>query len=414
MSDSDQSPRRRSEAGPSHAPLVIHAGSFDTAPAMDDEKGRNSALFALAGKARSLCTNEGKQAGLNKPQNWHKVAKCHWTTFATPSIAKSAKSAHWRGVVVCSSAWACPVCAARIQATRRQEIADAMAWAYANERKAVLLTLTFPHKAFDALPALLKAQASALGRFRSHRAIRGKFGSEGFIRALELTHGANGWHPHTHELHFLPVGADAEAFRVACLTAWRACCAKAGLLDLSDPKAVAHFDRRAVDVIDSVNSGDYLAKLDANDPRRAGSAGDWELASARTKHGRAKGRTVFQLLGDALAGDAKAGRLYVQAIDALRGRPWLYWSQGLKKKVKLAEVSDEEAAAVCEDAPELVAFLSAPAWDFVRKHKTARGELLDVAERSTDARQAFPAVAEWLASQGWGGGGITPPGISKA
>ena len=36
----------------------------------------------------------------------------------------------------------------------------------------------------------------------------GRQGFKGLIRSLEVTHGANGWHPHTHELWFLKGSAE--------------------------------------------------------------------------------------------------------------------------------------------------------------------------------------------------------------
>jgi hypothetical protein len=403
------------ETSPETGPISFlgnTANFFDNSTPKAGKEWRNSALFGLAGHARKLAWNEGVRQGLKHPDDWHKVAQCHWATFDVVNIAKTETSAFWRGVVVCGKAWACPVCATRIQAHRRAEIAQAMAWAYSTGKKAVMLTLTFPHRSWDKLPALLKAQAKALERFRSHRAIRGKFDTAGLIRALELTHGKNGWHPHTHELHFLPADTDAEAFRVACLEAWRACCAKSGLLDLADKKAVRDFNRRAVDVIDHADAADYLAKLADTDPRKSRASADREMASASTKQGRAKGRNLFQLLADSAEGDEVAGFRYIEAIDALRGRAWLRWSPGLRRLVNLAEVSDEEVAEAPE-APETVAFLSPSAWKFVRSNGNARGALLDVAERGG----GLPAVLDWLRSNGWDGSGVDGPAfapISKA
>lgn len=39
-----------------------------------------------------------------------------------------------------------------------------------------------------------------------------KISFEGLIRSLEVTHGKNGWHPHTHELWFISKDIEQEDF----------------------------------------------------------------------------------------------------------------------------------------------------------------------------------------------------------
>ena len=68
-----------------------------------------------------------------------------------------------------------------------------------------MLTLTFPHYLGDNLKALLSRLELALSRFfgaRKAKAIFGQMGKIGHIKALEVTHGRNGWHPHFHLLIF--------------------------------------------------------------------------------------------------------------------------------------------------------------------------------------------------------------------
>ena len=350
--------------------------------------------------------------------DWHKVGQCHWHLIGQPTVMHSGKHkrAFWGGVVICGKVWACPVCAAKIQARRRAEISSSMAWAYNHRQglKAVMLTLTIPHKAWHTVADLLERQKAALHHLRNGRpgkTLRDQMGHAGMIRALELTHGANGWHPHTHELHFLADDADAKLFKTKMLALWEAACVKAGLLDPADAKQVRTFRRRAVDVRDRVSRGDYLAKLanaQPEGPDKANTVAQWgadnELASATSKQGRAKGRSIMQLLYAAADGDKKAGALWLEAIDALRGRPWLFWSHGLKEKVGLLAKTDEEVAEEQLDQAQPMATLDREAWGIVRKHRTARAVILDVVEEAVAAGagpdDVAAAICAWIEGEG--------------
>ena len=113
--------------------------------------------------------------------------------------------------MTCGSVWSCPVCTAKVQERRRAEIGKAVAWAYDSGKQAAMVTLTFPHYKQNNLDDLVKKQADALARFRRGSPwdrFKDRLDYAGLIRALELTYGENGWHPHTHELWF--VGADSS------------------------------------------------------------------------------------------------------------------------------------------------------------------------------------------------------------
>ena len=60
------------------------------------------------------------------------------------------------------------------------------------------------------------------------------FGYEGLIRSLEVMHGANGWHPHNHELWFLDEEIDHLEFQEFINNKWLEVCIKAGLVDSED------------------------------------------------------------------------------------------------------------------------------------------------------------------------------------
>ena len=101
---------------------------------------------------------------------------------------------------------------------------QAIDWAKGQGYQVVMVTFTFPHKSWQSLGDLLARQADAFKRLRKGRpwdTMKADRGFKGLIRSLEVTHGANGWHPHTHELWFL------KARRKACKAFWRGLWVKA-------------------------------------------------------------------------------------------------------------------------------------------------------------------------------------------
>lgn len=317
------------------------------------------------------------------------------------------QAAHYGGLVTCGSVWACPVCTAKIQQRRRGELQQLVDWAYANNvapwsksgaemgpvqpYQPAMVTLTFPHTRFDGLQDLILKQRAALKRLRGGKrwekfAARCRYG--GLVRSLELTHGANGWHLHTHELWLIgKLDEDAQsAFLAELVELWMLACASAGLLDLGNADQVKAFREHSVDVRHKVNSTDYLAKLDS-----ARSWGvDRELASAASKKGRRGGVHPHEFLIRQAPGDRAR---YIEFVEAMRDERvrQLFWSPGLKARVGVTDKTDEEVAKEQIEASDLLGLVSRRQWRIVRARK-ARAKLLEAVERG-----GWPAAAELLA-----------------
>lgn len=121
--------------------------------------------------------------------------------------------AHWNGVVSCKSVWLCPVCAARIASRRRDQVAHLVKEHQQQGGVVILLTYTISHQRGDSLEDLvnqLTAGWSALRRSAAVKRAEGLLRLRGGIRALEITHGRSGWHPHLHLLLFL--GGDGQGY----------------------------------------------------------------------------------------------------------------------------------------------------------------------------------------------------------
>lgn len=363
------------------APLGIYAKSASPSPAEEKIRLLRADRYRHLAVARELFVAEGRKAGLQYAHDYAKTAKClHVRRDSAVSVHHSIEhgSAFYGGLITCGSVWACPVCSAKIQERRRVELAHMIDWAWGQHLQPMLVTLTAPHRRDQSLSDLRAMQAKALRDLRAGKggiAMRQTLGYRGLVRGLELTYGSNGWHLHTHEMWLVDLHQDADEAREIILKRWRAACAKAGLLDLSDAAQVAAFDEHAVDVKGRCSASDYLAKMD--DSRHWGA--DRELAKASSKKGKKSGRHPFGLLADAADGCVRSGRLFVEYAAAMKGAAQLYWSRGLKALVGVDEISDEAIAERADDEAVLLGRLLPAQWEVVLR-AGARAQLLDAAE----------------------------------
>ena len=387
----EHGPRTESEAwargGVEKSPGLGIYAKYITPPPLAPQKraivqGARAERYAMLASARRIFSAAGKRSGLAYGHDFHKTAKCRFITHgAGVSVHKSQQhgGAFYAGLVTCGSVWACPVCTAKVQERRREEVAKSIEWAYTNDLQPVMVTLTFPHYSWYKLSQLLDQQAMALQRLRAGqpwKRFQEKYGYRGMVRSLELTHGGNGWHPHTHELWFVRKDADPVAMLVEILKRWESACIRAGLLDPKNQAQLEAFRAHAVDVKGNCSASDYLAKQD--DSRHWGA--DREIAKSSTKSGRAKGVHPFGLLARA-DDDPRAARLYLVYALAMRGRRQLHWSKGLKDAVGLYDVSDEDLAEQSIDSADLLGLLDSDQWRIIRA-AGARAQVLDAAESS--------------------------------
>ncbi len=255
------------------------------------------------------------------------------------------KTAYYVGLQTCGSVWTCPICAARVAEVRRKEIEQAVGNAYSKGFQSVMVTLTFPHTKKISLKELLNKQSLALKYFRSGNAwtcFKNKIDFQGLVRALELTYGANGWHPHTHELWFVAPTLKEKDIKKFITKRWINCLEKAGLIsNLRDKITNDALNKRSVDIKMSCKSSDYLSK---NDNLNWGI--DRELAKAANK-GKSKGLHPFELLEVITEEHSK---LFIEYAQAMKGKSQLFWSHGLKEKLEVSDVTDEE---ICEEKENL-------------------------------------------------------------
>lgn len=281
--------------------------------------------------------------------------------------------ANYRNLATCGSVWACPVCASKIQERRRLELEHMVQWAGEQNLQAIMVTFTFPHANFHSLEELLQRQADAFKRFRRgspFTRFKKSIGFRGLVRSLEVTHGQNGWHPHTHELWLVDPSVEGD-IRQRLVDLWERACIAAGLLDPDDQVKTHAFRVHSVDVRSNATSGDYLAKQDSS--RKWGIT--HEVAKATSKAGKAKGVHPHEFLVRKSKGDAAR---FFEYLDGMKGKRQLFWSPGLKDACGLDDLSDEDASLGGDDA-DLLGNLGQHDWDFIRTKRIA-AQVLDAAE----------------------------------
>jgi uncharacterized protein (DUF4415 family) len=168
---------------------------------------------------------------------------------------------------------------------------------------------------------------------------RERYGWLGDIRALEVTHGKNGWHPHIHVLILLePWAGKNEAYALGgwMFDRWAAAVERMGLGRCS----VNAFSLEPVDA--ERGAADYVSKWGAS----------LELTKAHTKRSK-NGRTPFQILADYIGSRSEDdARLFREYAWAFKGARHLTWSRELRKRYALPEEATDEELAEAPTAPE--------------------------------------------------------------
>lgn len=318
-----------------------------------------------------------------------RVKHCQRSTMSESGVAvfrTSDSGASFGNLTTCGSVWHCPVCAAKVTEQRRIELQDAITAWTKKGGEAYLMSQTFPHQMHQALADNLGLFSKAQQKFKNSRAykrIMERISSAGSIRALEVTHGENGWHPHTHTLVFA-MPEQLEQLKQLDMV-WIDTLIKTGLAERSQLNELLLY---AFDVQNGDYAAEYVAKF-GHEPSATSKTltnSHWgashELTKGHAKLGRRLGgRTAFTLLRDYVEGDEAASELFQEYAKHFKGKRQLFWSPKLRKALALPEDerTDEEIAA--EELPEreLVTVLDHAQWRLVLS-RNARFEILRVAE----------------------------------
>lgn len=340
----------------------------------DNEGGTRLERFALQSVARDILPKSRTGACLR-----NRIA-------GAPQVgvkySKARARATYANLQTCASVWACPCCASKISEHRRGDLVRLVEAHKATGGAVVLATRTFPHSSTDSLPALLAKLAKAEDLYKSSQRwkdIKNRFGIVGTVRAIECTYGANGWHPHIHELVFLNARVDNNQLEEALHTRWYAAATRAGF----PPPSREH----GVDVRDGTYAAAYASKWGMES----------ELTKWHVKRGRETSLAPFDLLRIALQSkDSKAITaariLYKEYAEAFRGKRQLVYSRGLRDLYDLQpELSDEQAAEGQDPDAYLLGLLEPSHWKAILK-AGLRGQLLEAINESGGQWEAIDHI----------------------
>jgi hypothetical protein len=170
--------------------------------------------------------------------------------------------------------------------------------------------------------------------------LKEEFGIEGYVRVVEVTHGDNGWHVHTHTAIYL--AGEASDFQLQQLQQrlygrWVNALEKDGFT-----ASEAH----GVDVIrtqEGSGLGSYMTKFALTHNSLVS-----EMTNGHNKIAKKTNRVPFRILADILQnGDMEDVSLWETWENVSRGRRMMTWSVGLRAIAKLQrELTDEEIVAL--------------------------------------------------------------------
>ena len=235
----------------------------------------------------------------------------------------------------------------------------------------LLLSLTVRHGLGNDLKRTRAGVAKAWQRVQAGepwKRFKERYGMFGAIRALEVTVGPNGFHPHLHVLLLLdPISHDdLDAARLFLRDRWRKAVA-ASLGECAVPDALHGCDLRPC------KDESYLTKLSLA----------MEMVAPAGKLGRTANRSPFQIAVDFMrTGDEADALLWQAYCRGIKGARMLTWTRRLREAAGIgAERTDVEIVEGTQDEEETVFVISSYDWDACRDRPGFKYRVLEAAEQ---------------------------------
>lgn len=270
-------------------------------------------------------------------EDWPRVVRCGWSMGALVTLLGQEGRTAWTGIEHCNSIWCCPLCSARIREGRRSEIQEGFETSKKLGWKAYFVTFTVPHSLSTALSSSLGGLKEAYKKMRRYSSLKAFFSKvEGVITSTEIQVGSAGFHPHRHCIFFTTSEISEEDVR-SIKTAWAKAVVKEGLAKPSEAVGVV------VKEATTAGISKYLAKVQENKV-------SLEMTRSDLKSGRFNSESEwhcapFDLLDLSVSLPISLGqrqRLWVEFFKATKGVSAIRWSRGLKRKLSIGEVSDDD------------------------------------------------------------------------
>jgi hypothetical protein len=369
------------------------------------------------------------QRTLRVETSLERVKACMWTLngeFSDQVAVKlSEGTAGLSGVQTCGSPWACPVCSQKIMTQRAADVQEAVTrwhkghmvdYGYGKAEvkgRIVFATFTMRHSARQELATLWDGLSGGWHEVidgRDWREDQERFGvllprevksgvNKGeirygrrinFVRAVEVTHGRNGWHVHIHSLLFVKDGItddEVSALGDSMFSRWSDALVAQGLRAPSRENGV---DVRLVRRDDSNGLGDYFSK-NVYVGRVEESGAGWEIAGAAGKKARRGNRTPFQILADiVIDGDADDLDLWREYETGSFNRRQMTWSGTLRDVLDLQPEKTDKNIVEEDHGGEVVLRIPKELWYGVISWNIAR--LLELVEAGHTEEHIFTVL----------------------
>lgn len=262
------------------------------------------------------------------------------------------------GVKTCSKIWLCPVCSASIRQGRAHEIELGVGVHLAMGGGVAFSTFTLPHSSKHTLRESLDALRLAYRNARQHYAVRkvmSDLGIDGTIRALEVTHGVNGWHPHLHLLWLVKrplTAAECELLRRVWFDAYAGSLVAQGWKSPSTKRGVQVLPVSLVKGHEALSA--YVAKVQEGKTSSVAR----EMTRGDAKRGRQASRTPMEIAEGAVSGVSRDAGLWLHYERGIKGARAIEWSRHLKGRLGVLEIDDDQLLERENSVGPVVASLS--------------------------------------------------------
>lgn len=283
------------------------------------------------------------------------------------TVMQKNDSMYFSGVSTCGSVWACPVCSNKINEVRSQEVSLLLNYYLKGGFALGMVTLTSQHNENESCRAVKNKELGSFNKMivsRRYKELCKKYKFEGYIRALEVTFGSNGWHPHIHLAIVLDNNQDAlKEFTDSLINLW-----------VSFNKGTNQIAQDFTPILDVQGISKYITKWGAAE----------ELVKSNHKTSKSdSGYTPFALLRIAREKGLNSleARKYIEYAKTFKGAKQLTYSKKLQAKLKEV-VSIKTDIEICtekqEDAKPVI-FLKNDLFKHIVKNKL-QGYVLNILE----------------------------------
>lgn len=334
------------------------------------------------------------------------LAGCHrWLAAGAAGagiVWQGQGKARWGGLQNSHSVWGSPLAAAGISGRRSDEVNGAVeTWGKVSGRAFTLLTLTLRHTADQALPVVWDAVSGCWKAVTGTASWRGsaktagdkaRYGIKHWFRAVEVTHGDNGWHVHIHVLLFHDKELDSDTQNEMADRLFGRWAGKAERLGMAAPSR-----KRGIDVVHIPAGSDDAAAIGAYTCKGMLTGIAAEVTTGQiAKAGKAGNRTPFSVLAD--IGVAKANKadcardlaIWYEWERGSKGRRQTAWSMGAKEELGVNALADEQINESLDDMQdaETIAGIDREVWRDLASDVEIRLRILDAVAPAKDADEA--------------------------